>query len=164
MIVTEHTKYSDFEQYESVLTENSVRELKACAERFYKPCHTLTIDEFWGCVNKDFELLGDLQNPTVLQIYWLKRFADFAQEFTKSCEMLNAGASDLENMQSGCVKLSPQESMLTFVREYFGLGSFEAAGMRTVGEYILARKDTYNKYKVRKNYEAAQLRKIKSKK
>ena len=43
------------------------------------------------------------------------------------------------------------------------LPSFFAAGERTIGEYLTARKDRYNDAVMRKNYEAEQRRKMKVK-
>lgn len=163
MTITSKTLYADFEQYESVLTEESVQELKQAAQDYFKPCHLLTIDEFWGLLRKDFQLLGDMKNPTVLQVYWCKAWAAFLEQFTKTCEKLSPKDPEADAIQSGCVQMQPQENMLIFVREYFGLKSFTEAGRVTIGEYVLARKDHYNQNKMRKNYEALQLKKIKNK-
>lgn len=163
MTITSKTLYADFEQYESVLTEESVQELKQAAQEFFKPCHLLTIDEFWGLLHKDFQLLGDVTNPTVLQVYWCKAWGSFLEQFTKTCEKLSLKDPESDAIQSGCVQMQPQENMLIFVREYFGLKSFTEAGHVTIGEYVLARKDHYNQNKMRKNYEALQLKKIKNK-
>lgn len=164
MKVTSKTKYSDFAQYEPFLTDESKSDLKKAAERHIILCHTLTLDEFFGLLNGDFSLLGDLQEPTVLQVFWLTRFKEFCDEFTRSCEALTIKDPEAVGIDNGCITISPQESALLFTREYFGLGSFEDAGKRTIGEYILARKDAFNKWVMRKNNEKKQLAKIHKKK
>ena len=164
MTITSETKYRDFVPYEKVLEEGEVQHIKKAAEQFFKPCHTLTLNEFWGCLVGNFELLGDMSDPSVLQVYWIKRFVDFAEEFTKTCERLNVKDVETEILQNGCVPLSAQESTLVFVQEFFGLHSFMQAGEITIGEYILARKARFNAYKVRKNNEARQLQKLKKRK
>ena len=163
MKITSKTKYADFEPYEPFLTGESVAELKAAAERSIRFCHTLTLDEFWGLLAGDYSLLGDLSSPSVYQVYWAKRFKDFVEEFTQSCNALSMKDPENDGMDAGCVKIEPQENMLIFVREYFGLHSFVEAGERTIGEYILARKDAFNKWRTRKNIEKKQLAKLKKK-
>ena len=164
MQITSNTPYAQLQPIESVLTEESVQELKAAAEAHFKPCYTLTIDEFFGIINGDFSLLGDMTEPSVLQVYWAKRFADFCEEFSKACERMNFKDPTQEHLHEGCVKIEPQEAMLIFTREYFGLPSFFDAGQRTIGEYLTARKDRYNEAVVRRNHEAEQKRKLKVRK
>lgn len=163
MKVTSKTKYKDFAQYEPFLTDESVAELKVAAEKGIRFCHTLTLDEFFGLIEGDYSVLGDISEPSVLQVYWLKRFVEFQEEVVKSCEALSIKDPEMEGMDSGCVTMTAQEQVLLFVREYFGLTSFSEVGKRTIGEYVLARKDAFNKWKIRKNYEKKQLAKIKKK-
>ena len=163
MKVTNKTKYKDFVQCEPFLTKESVAELKVVAEKSIRFCHTLTLEEFFGILDGDLSVLGDLQEPSVFQVYWAKRFKDFCEEFSKSCEALTIEDPEMAGTDSGCVQITPQENTLLFVRSYFGLRSFDEAGKITIGEYILARKDAYNKWLVRKNYEKKQLSKMKKK-
>lgn len=164
MTITSKTAYADFEQYESVLTPESVQEIQHAAQEYFKPYYMLTLNEFLGLLQKDFQLLGDLKEPSVLQVYWLKGWKSFLEEFTKTCETLNEKDPNAETLQDGCVKLQPEENMLIFVREYFGLQSFTEAGEVTIGEYVLARKDRFNQNRMRRNFEAQQIKKLKSKK
>lgn len=161
MTITAANKFSDFAPYADVLTDESDKKLKQAAERTYKPCFMLTLNEFWGCLHGNFELLGDMSEPSVLQVYWLKRFADFCEEFSNTCERLQTTEEKDGNLFTGCVQLQPEESMLLFVRSYFGLKTFAEAGECTIGEYVLARKDRYNEWRMRKNYEAKQMQNIK---
>lgn len=165
MIITSETKYADFAEYEEFVDEASKAEIKQQAERYFKPCHTLTLDEFWGIMRGDYSLIGDATEPTVLQIYWCKRFSDFCEEFAKECERMHIQPTPEETAaQNGTIPMEAQEAMLVFTREYFGLPSFFAAGERTIGEYLTARKDRYNQDRARRNYEAAQRAKMKKKK
>ena len=163
MTITNNTKYADFAQYESVLDDEGRKALEDAAEQYFKPCYLLTLEEFWGLLNKDFQLLGDISNPSVLQMYWLKRWTAFLEQFTKTCERLEMKEPNAEQIAEGCVKLQPQESMLVFVREYFGYRTFAEAAQCTIGDYVLARKDRYNAWRQRKNNEAIQLSKMKKK-
>lgn len=164
MIINERTKYKDFEQAEKYATQDSLQQIKGAAEKHFKNCYELTIDEFFGVLGGDYSLLGNLKNPTILQVYWLKRFKDFVDEFSKACERLTIQPTpDEQQCKNGCVKVTPQEAMLIFTREYFGLPSFYEAGKRTIGEYLTARKDRYNEARQHRNYEELQKRKLKLK-
>ena len=163
MTITDKTLYEDFAPLEKVLTDGSVRELKASAERNYGNCYELTIDQFFGIANGDLSLLGDMQQPTVLQVYWQKRFAEFCTELTKACERLSIKEPNEAKISSGCVEMTALEGMLIFTREYFGLPSFFEAGKRTMGEYLTARKDKYNAARRQKNFEQIQREKLKTK-
>lgn len=164
MKITSKTKYADFREYEPFITDESKAELKRQAEQAFKPCHLLTLDEFWAISTKDYTLLGSLEEPTVLQVYWLLRFADYCEELRKICERLTIEQTgDEVQAEQGCVTLSPQESMLVFVRSYFGLRSFREAGQVTMNEYILARKDKYNHARQQRNWENMQRNRMKRK-
>lgn len=160
MKVTSKTKYKDFQAYDEVLTEASRMKLTEAAEAAFKPCHTLTLNEFWGLLGGNYSILGDMHEPSVLQVYWLRRFKDFCEEFTKTCNKLKIKDPQDELITQGCVQVTPQENMLLSIREYFGLSSFADAAERTIGEYILMRKDRYNRYKMTKNKERIQLSNI----
>ena len=165
MRITSNTLYRDFEVFEQAITQESMQDLKAAAERKFGNCYNLTIDEFFGVVGGNCSILGDgLNNPTVLQVYWLKRFKDFSEELLHICERLTIKDPSREHLQNGCVKLEPMESVLIFTRDYFGLPSFMEAGKRTMGEYITARKDKYNEARMQRNAEEETRRKLKLKK
>lgn len=164
MKVDENTLYSEFEVFEKCLTQESLQELKRAAEEKYGSMYNLTIDQFFGISNGDFSVLGDMTNPTVLQVYWQKRFEDFCVEFGHMCERLSIKDPSREYLHNGCVDISGLEGILIFTREYFGLPSFIAAGRRTMGEYITARKDKYNAARVQRNFEEEQKRKLKLRK
>lgn len=163
MQVTSSTKYEDFRPFEECLTPEGVQTLTEAAERQYGAMHNLTIDEFFGIMNGDLSILGDLSEPKVLQVYWQKRFSQFCDEFATACERMTIQDTEQEQMQNGCLPMSPVENVLTFTREYFGLPSFTAAGKRTIGEYLVARKDKYNQARVQRNYLQAQRKKFSKK-
>lgn len=163
MQVTEQTKWCDFEPYAEVLTQESIQDLKHAAEKKYGFCNNLTIDEFFGLQAGDLSLLGDVQDPTVLQVFWIKRFKDFCSDFIKVCERLTIKDPANAYVYNGCVDMEPLESMLIFTREYFGLPSFSEAGKRTIGEYLTARKDKYNEARKQRNFEEKQKQRFKTK-
>lgn len=164
MQVTERTKYSEFLQFEQYVAPESAQELKRAAERIFKPCHLLTIAEFWGVQAGNYELLGDMSDPTVLQVYWLIRFKEYCKVFLETLEKLKTPQTPEQAQASiGTVEIPPQQNMLVFVREYFGLHSFKDAEQCTLNDYILARKDKYNQAVMQHNYLNAQKAKVKKK-
>lgn len=163
MIVTAKTKYRDFEELEKVATAESLQALKQASEQYFKPCNALTIDEFFGIIGGDYSLLGDLAEPSVYQVFWLKRFQEFAEQFTKECERLHLEpTAEMKQAQQGAIDMQPMESMLVFLQDYFALPSFFDAGKRTIGEYLLARKVRYNEQLAQRNYETMQRNKLKT--
>lgn len=166
MEITSKTRYADFAAIEPYITQETADAIRAAACQQYKPYAALTIDEFWGLLSGDFSLLGDMQDRSVLQEYWVRGFADFVEQLTGTLKrmQLPEDPNKTQALQKGCVDMTPQEGMLVFVRNYFGLPSFLAAGRRTLGEFVTAKKDDYNKGMQRHNFEAMQAAKLKIKK
>lgn len=157
MLITNKTRYEEFKPLEKVLKRGEKERLIQAAQEAYKPYAMLTMDEFFGVLAGDLQLLGDISDPNVYQMYWCKGFEKFAKEVTKSCEALTIQDHTLDGVNTGCVEIGGQEAVLIFLRDYFGLPSFTDAGQRTIGEYILARKDTFNKYKMQRAYQQKQM-------
>jgi len=166
MKITEATLYGDFEPIEKHISTAAVEEIKIAAERYYGRCYELTIDEFFALLDCDFSRLGDLREPTVLQIYWIKRFQeDFLPAMQRAGERYTIPPTGRETeARNGTYDLSMQEGMLVFLRDFFGLHTFADAGKITLAEYILARKYKYNCDLMQRNYDRISLRELKHKK
>lgn len=165
MVVTTKTRWSDFEKTDALVTDKTRAEIQSTAEATIRPYGELTIDEFWGLMSGNYDILGDMDEPTVLQVYWMRGFEKFCKSMTETLDALKVPTDPNKDKiyQRGCVELTPQEHMLIFVRGYFGLHSFYAAGRRTIGEYITARKDEYNRAMAQYNFEQMQAEKMKKK-
>ena len=163
MKVTADTKWAEFESVDPYITEETRKDLHKAAQDAIRRYGELTIDEFFGLVGGDLSILGMIEEPTVLQMYWMRGFEQFCKELTDATEKLKVPSDPNKEQvyQRGCVELSTQEHMLIFVRAYFGLPSFYEAGKRTMGEYLTARKDEYNKGMMQYNFEQAQKEKFK---
>lgn len=162
MNITAKTRYKDFAIYEPFVNDEQDKRLKEKAEEKFVNCYNLTLDEFWGVVNGNYELLGDTTNPTVLQVYWIKRFDEFVGELEQLHKRLVIKPTpEQERASVGCIKFRPMEAMLLFCRTYFGLRNFVEAGKITIGEYVLAAKDDYNKRRQDSNWNAIQREKFK---
>lgn len=145
MRIDKNTLYIDFARVEKYLTPEAVEALKKSAERAYCSMYELTLAEFIACSNGNWsEVLGDVSKPTVLQVYWCKRFADFTKEFTDTLKSLQAPlTADEQTASAGLPTQTFAESMMIFARGYFGLHSFKSAEQITIGEIVIAKRDTY---------------------
>lgn len=83
---------------------------------------------------------------TVFGVYRLKAFPDWLNEFLTVTENLTPKPTAKETrVTQGCLKMTFGEAVYVFCRKYFGLQSFDAVGDLTVGDYLLAKKDDYNR-------------------
>lgn len=166
MIVTETTKYKDFTAAEKYLTEEAVADLKKAAERAYVGMYELTFGQFLQISGGDFAaVLGDMSDPTVLQVYWAKRFADFQKEYGEALKNTQVPmTAEQKRASDGLPKTTFAECMLTFGRSYFGLHNFREAEKLTLGDLIIARRDAYNSAMFERRLQRIQMEKYRKKK
>lgn len=140
----------DMERLLDALTDKSAEELASNATELYGRYEDMSLLDFLDCIEGDYSCIGvDAKKDKSISIgkaVWLKGFAAFCEDFGKICNRLVVPESaDSKQAHKGEVKMTMREGMLVFTRSYFGFHSFEeAAKVITVGEYIVARKDTYN--------------------
>lgn len=164
MQVTKYTLYSQIEPFEKFITKNSVQNLYKAAEEVFGAMYDLTFAEFWACSNGDFSRLGDVSNPTVLQVYWRKRFENFVNEFADALKRLTLPQTPEEAQAAqGLVKVSWDEGMLVFIQQWFGLKSYKEAEQITMGEILIAKRAAYNRDKFQRNMSKIQMNKFKKK-
>lgn len=145
MRITSETKYVEIVAVEKYFDKKTVEMLKREAEKKYGEMYDLEFATFWNCANGDFSHLGDLENLTALQAYWMKRFEEFSDEIAKGLKQLQIKATeDEERASEGLLKVSWGESMLVFLQKYFGLKSFREAEKITIGELLIAKRAQYN--------------------
>lgn len=165
MRITNETKYSELLPVEKFLTDKAAEELKQAAERLFGNMYDLTFEQFYECANGNFsEVIGSLQSPTVLQVYWIKRFGEFIEEFAKQLKKLEPKQTDEELKASqGLLKVSWSEGLLVFIQSYFGTRSFKEAEQITIGELLIAKRAQYNQDLYRRKLNALQIAKMKRK-
>jgi len=150
MKVSKKTPFIEIALFEDYITEDSKKELKEAAEKDIGSCWDLTLREFFELSKGDFSCKGiDVKKPeelSVLQFYWCARFKDFVDEFAATLERLQAPQSiEAQKAAKSCLDVSFEESVVVFCREYFGLHNFADAYTITLGEFVIAKKDSYNK-------------------
>ena len=161
MRITERTKYAKIAHIEKYFTARTIDGLKSAAEAKYGAMYDLPFATFWACQNGDFDHLGDLTNPTVLQIYWCKRFAEFQEDFAKQLQACTLPPSaDETAANNGLLPVNFAEAMLVFMQSFFGLHSFKEAEQITLGELLIAKRAQYNRDKFQRNLAAIQRKKF----
>lgn len=165
MEITEATKYTEFEPVEKYVTEQTKKGLFESAEKMYGKMYDLEFGEFWECSHENFdEILGDMSEPTVLQVYWKKRFVMFVEEFAKQLKsMVLPQTAEEVRAAEGLLKVEWDEAILVFVCEYFGLHSFKEAERITMGEILIAKRATYNRDKFQRSLAKIQTAKLNKK-
>ena len=165
MRVTERTLYATIKPVEKYLADKTVEDLKRAAENHLGGMYDLEFATFWACCAGDFSHLGDMKNPTVYQVYWCKRFADFVKEFTDTIKALQLPpTADERQASEGMLEVTFGEAMLVFMQQWFGLKSYREAERITLGDLLIAKRAAFNQDKFRRSLAAIQARKFKSKK
>lgn len=165
MRITDKTQYQTLAPVEKYLTPKAVQELKQAAEKRFGSMYDLTFAQFHTCANGNAsEILGDVQQPTVLQVYWKKRFDEFVEEFAQQLKKLTLPQTP-EEMQAaqGLLKMDWAEGLLVFLQSYFKTSSFKEAEKITIGEILIAKRAQYNQDLFRRKLAAIQTAKLKKK-
>lgn len=150
MKVSKKTPFIDIALFCDYIKDSSKKELTDKAEEELGGCWDLTFREFFELSRGNFECKGiDLSHPeklTVLQYYWCERFKAFVDEFSATLDKLQAPQSiEAQKASQACLDVTFEESVLIFCREYFNLHCFADVYGITLGEFLIAKKDVYNK-------------------
>ena len=148
---------------EKYVSKKGQEKLKLAAEQELGSTYDLPFDTFWQCCGGDFSHLGDATNPTVLQVYWVKRFKEFVEEYTAALKALvvrPTADEEKATAEAGLLEVTFGESMLVFLRDYFGLPSFEEAGRRTMAELLIAKRATFNQERYKRKLTQIQTAKL----
>lgn len=161
MRVTERTQYATVREYEKYFAPEFVKALQDAAEQQFGAMYDLTFAEFHALTNGDFSRLGDMSNPTVLQVYWTKRFAAFVDEFANALKKLQVKpTTDEEQAGADLPPVSWAEGLLVFLQKFFGLQSYKQAEQITLGELLIAKRAQYNEDLFKRRLQALQLKRM----
>lgn len=163
MKIDKYTLYKDFASVEMFAPASQLYALRDVAVRskfgdagFY----SMSIGAFLNAaIYQNYDALYDCRGETVFDVYRVLAFAVWVEEFISVAEELTLKPTPKQiAAASGCRPVTFEESVYFFMREYFGLQSFDAVADLPVSDYLLAKKDTYNKQVV----ERATLNRIKN--
>lgn len=161
MIVTRDTKYAEFEDREKFMSDESISILKKAAEVEFVPMYGMTFVQFLQACEDTTTIIGKKDNPTVLQVYWEKRFEEFKKEFEEKIKSTNVLPTKDEAMAAKDLPAQTfAEGILVFCLHYFGLHNFREAEQLTLGDIIIARKDAYNSAMFQRRLNAIQMANI----
>lgn len=161
MRIDERTTYAEYLAAEPYIKESDRMRVGALACKKFGEYYALDFDTFFGLLSGDWSLLGDLHQNTALQVVWAKEFEAFVTEFAEKIKRLTIAPTEKqERARIGTYNFDYKTSVLVFLRNYFGLHSFAEAGRLTVGEYLTARQDEYNRAVMQRNYERMQREEI----
>lgn len=165
MRIDKTTKYREFEPIEKYIWDSQKKAITNAAESLYGHMYDLEFGEFWNVANGDFSRLGGLDDPTVFQMYWLKRFDEFTKEFAETLNKLSIKQTTEEKRAAeGCLRISWGESVLVFLQKFFGLKSFKEAEKITLGELLIAKRAQYNDDLFARRISQIQMQNLKRKK
>lgn len=159
-----HTPYSEIAEIDkyNLLSEKNQRELADAAVKIYGSHWSMTIDDLAALLSGDFSRLGDMSDPTILQVFWVKGFKKFMDDFTKALESLTIPmTADERRASEGLPPVSFIEGLLIFAKNYFRHHSFEQAGKTILSGILIAKKDTYRSQMQNRRWQAIQQEKIK---
>lgn len=186
MKITEQTKYLQFVGVEKYLQGDAEKAINKAAQAAFCKYEDLTFGQFLRACDGDFSTVLNRPekrgffarlfrraarledwtiNPSVLQVYWAKGFAEWAKGFAGSLQKMQVPQTAEEvQAQSVVPKTEFAEGMLIFIRGYFGLKSFAEAEKITMGEILIAKHDTYCGALYSRKLRDIQLKKAKAKK
>ena len=161
MRITERTLYATIDPIEKYFRPKMAEDIMRAAEGKFGGMYDLEFATFWACAGGDFSRLGDMRNPTVLQVYWVKRFNKFVEEITQALKGLTLTPTDEERKASeGLLKVTWGEGILVFLQQWFGLKSYKEAEKITIGELLIAKRAQYNQDLFRRKLSKIQMSKF----
>ena len=150
MKITATTTLAEFAPFVGLMVGGESARLATAAERHYLGSDgwwAVEIGTFCEMCRGDFSHYGITRdkNITVLGYYFIQAFSGFVDEFLRLSKNLTPPATIAQSRaESACMPLAIDEGLLIFTRNYFGLPSFDEAAHRTLAEWLLAKRDTYN--------------------
>lgn len=155
MKIDKYTLYRDFAAVEPYVEAPKLEELRraAVADKFgMEGFYSLTLGGLLDGMRGDFDALIDCAGDTVFDHYRVAAFCEWLKEFISVVNGLTLKPTAKQIAQSsGCKSLTFEESVYYFVRSYFNLPNFDSVRELTVGDYIMAKKDDFNKAVIDRN-------------
>ena len=159
MKIDRDTKYKDFAPFASFLAEGEdVRLQKAAVEDRFGPdgFMAMTLGDMLAAMRGDTAPLFSSGGATVYDVFRVKAFKGFVDELIAVLRSTSMPSTpDDIAVRNGTLDSTFEESVYVFCRGYFGLPSFGMVDTLKVADYIMARRDDYNRAVVDRNMAAA---------
>lgn len=153
--INETTLYVEFIKVESLIDEETKQNIIKSSQKIYGEYYDMTLDRLLSLLEPDCEEYERLNDPliTVFEVYWFLGFKEFFDSFLKLLQNFSIKESPDELAASrNCYPVEFSESVLIFTRSYFNSPSFKEAAKITIGEFLMAKKDAYNKAVFERTY------------
>lgn len=155
MKIDRNTKYNDFAPFAALLADGEDERLRqAAVEDKYGPdgFMSMTIGDMLSAMKGDTAPLLTDGGETVFDVFRVKAFGDFVDRLIGMLRSVSLPSSpDDVSARRGTLPSTFDESVYVFCRGYFGLPSFAEVDTLKVADYILARRDDYNRAVVDRN-------------
>ena len=168
MRIDKDTPYASIAAALEYLTDDSDKALMTKAAETFGTLEEMTVEQFADLIANRLDVfLGDKwqDNPTALQVWWVKYIKGAVERYVKTLENLTIPETPEERRASeGLPSVSIIEGLLVFAQSFFGLQSFKQASWTTLGDIIIAKKAEYRKGMTQRRLDAIQAEKFKTRK
>lgn len=159
MKVTRDTTYDEFLAFEPLMAAGELDRLEAAAVADVfgvDGLMSMTVGDLLDAMHGDLSALMPGGGKTVFDVYRGRAFRRFVESLVATLKeaTLPAAPSDIA-ARRGTLEMGFDESVYTFCRAYFGLPSFACVDDLTVADYVLAKRDDFNRATVDRNVAAA---------
>lgn len=160
MKIDSKTKYDALRYVEPYLEDGETKRIEDAAvqarfgdDGFY----AMTLGEFFAIMGGDTDtLIKGVEADTVFAVYLGRAFAAFVDFIIERLKALTIPPTpESVRASQGCLDVAFDESVYVFCREYFNLHTFAAVESLKVADYVMARKDAYNRAVVDRNMAAS---------
>lgn len=150
-----NTKYDEFVVFEPYMAEGERERLEqtAVAAVFGSDGFmNMTVGQMLDAMRGDFSSLLRAKGESVFDVYRARAFASFITGFIERLKAvtLQPTAEDIA-VKQGTLSSTFEESVYTFCRSYFQLPTFAAVDDLKVADYLLAKRDDFNRSVVERN-------------
>jgi len=164
MKVTNNTQWSEIENEWNILTDESQSQLIQHALEIHgiEDFALMSVGQLIRITNGDVSFLDIKDDGTIFQVLFARELKNYIDRFIKTYSSFSMPQTiDEKSASSKCQDCTFGESLLIFVRDYFGLQSFESAEQIKLAEVLIAKKDAYNNDVFKKEITKIQLSKYK---
>lgn len=155
MKIDRNTTLEQFAPFAALVSEADMERVRkgAVSDKFGDAgFYGMTIGDFTAVCSGDTRPLLQSGGKTVFDVCRVEAFRKFVDDFAATLKRLTVPPTpDTIKASVGTLQYSFDEGLYIFCRSYFGLPSFEAADRLRLSEYLMARKDDYNRQVVELN-------------
>lgn len=159
MKIDRHTTNAELAPFLAIVNDEDMARVREASVRdkygdagFYG----MTLGDFTTVIAGDIRPLLQSGGRTVFDTCRVEAFKAFVDELADTIKRLTLPPTpESIKLSAGTLQSEFAESVYVFCRQYFGLPSFEAADTLKLSEFVMAKKDDYNRSVVDRNIAAS---------